>query len=59
LDRRIEIGPAPQENSAQSVTLSITDTSPLSGEHPYWVRVTQTDRHRAWSSPIYVTTTDL
>lgn len=26
------------------------------GCHPYWVRVTQTDGAKAWTSPIYVTT---
>jgi hypothetical protein len=26
------------------------------GEQAYWVRVVQTDFHRAWSSPVYVKT---
>ena len=30
------------------------DESPGDGEQAYWVRVVQTDFHRAWSSPIYV-----
>ena len=28
--------------------------SPVEGEQAYWVRVVQTDFHRAWSSPIYI-----
>ena len=31
------------------------DESAATGERAYWVRVEQTDGHRAWSSPIYVT----
>jgi len=31
------------------------DENPVEGEQAYWVRVVQTDFHRAWSSPIYVT----
>ena len=55
--RRIELGPAPAADSPLSVNLTFTDPDPQPGEHPYWIRVTQTDRHRAWSSPIYVTLT--
>ncbi len=54
-NRRVEIGPAPCKNNPKSVTLSFTDYTPLTDEHAYWVRITQNDRHRAWSSPIYVT----
>jgi hypothetical protein len=55
LGLRVEIGPAPSDVSPLSVNLSHTDDAPLDSEHAYWIRVTQTDRHRAWSSPIYVT----
>jgi hypothetical protein len=54
LNAQVQIGPAPKADSSPSATLSFTDTSPLPGEQAYWVRVTQTDRHRAWSSPIYI-----
>ena len=30
------------------------DDNPAEGEQAYWVRVVQTDFHRAWSSPIYI-----
>ena len=33
------------------------DETAATGERAYWVRVEQTDGHRAWSSPIYVTVT--
>lgn len=56
LERRIEIGPAPSDASPLSADVSHTDTTPIAGEHAYWVCITQIDRQRAWSSPIYVTT---
>ena len=56
VQRRIEIGPAPSVDTPLSATESFEDNDPHDGEHAYWVRITQTDRHRAWSSPIYVTT---
>lgn len=34
--------------------LVFTDNAAEPGEQAYWVRVIQTDFHRAWSSPIYV-----
>jgi hypothetical protein len=55
LQRRIEIGHAPSDETPLSVSESFVDENPLDGEHAYWVRITQTDRHRAWSSPIYLT----
>jgi hypothetical protein len=33
---------------------SYIDEDPGSGEQAYWVRVVQTDFHRAWSSPVYI-----
>jgi len=54
LDRRLEITRAPSESTSPSARETFIDTSPLAGRHAYWIRVIQTDRHRAWSSPIYV-----
>ena len=34
--------------------VELTDESILSGANYYYVRVTQSDGHRAWSSPIWV-----
>jgi len=42
---------APRMKSEQLV---IADEEPPSAEDFYYVRVTQTDGHRAWSSPIWV-----
>jgi hypothetical protein len=35
-------------------TFEFVDEAAAAGEHAYWVRIVQTDFHRAWSSPIYV-----
>lgn len=36
------------------VEFEYVDENPGNSEQAYWVRVVQTDFHRAWSSPIYV-----
>jgi hypothetical protein len=65
LERRLELGPAPTADSSCLATDSshsgqakFEDTSHSAAEHAYWVRIIQTDRHRAWSSPVYVTVSD-
>jgi hypothetical protein len=40
-------------------TFEFVDEKADGGEQAYWIRVTQTDSHRAWSSPIYIDTGDL
>ncbi|MBT6629777.1 MAG: hypothetical protein HOB49_22375, partial [Gemmatimonadetes bacterium] len=62
LERRLELGPAPLADTSHTGTdascsgqAEFEDTNPGAGEHAYWVRIIQTDRHRAWSSPVYVT----
>jgi hypothetical protein len=55
VNRRVMIGPPPDEGGARRVELSYCDTRTVPGVCPYWVRVTQVDQHRAWSSPVYVT----
>ena len=52
--RHVIAGPAPDPELPSRVELSFRDTREVSGLCPYWVRVTQVDQHRAWSSPIYV-----
>jgi len=39
------------------VSFDYVDEAPGAGEQAYWVRVVQTDFHRAWSSPIYLAVT--
>ncbi len=53
--RRVSIGPAPCATAARSVALEFRDDEPVEGICPYWVRVIQVDRAKAWSSPVYVT----
>ncbi len=52
--RHVIAGPAPDPEQPSRVELSFRDTRAIAGLCPYWVRVTQVDQHRAWSSPIYV-----
>jgi len=53
--RFVSVGPAPAEDGPRTVELSYRDTQPLTGTQPYWVRVVQVNRAKAWSSPVYVT----
>jgi len=55
VNRRVMVGPAPDEDAPRHLDLSWRDTRPVDGVCPYWVRVTQVDQQRAWSSPVYVT----
>ena len=52
--RFVEVGPAPSADGRLDAELSCRDEEPLAGETPYWVRVVQVDRARAWSSPVNV-----
>ena len=52
--RHVIVGPVPDPTAPKRVELSFRDTRARRGECPYWVRVTQVDQHRAWSSPVYV-----
>lgn len=44
-----------QEPNALDATLEWPDPEPLSGEHYYYVHVTQRNAQQAWSSPIWLT----
>jgi hypothetical protein len=55
INRRVSVAPAPSEAAPRRLTQSFTDSQPRVGTFPYWVRVTQCDRAKAWSSPVYVT----
>ena len=57
---QVEVGPAPIPDGPAEARVELTDVSPPAGTAPvpYWVRVTQVDRSRAWSSPITVTRRD-
>lgn len=45
---------APREDGPRHVQLTYRDEHPATGLCPYWVRVVQVDRGKAWSSPVYV-----
>lgn len=53
--RFAEIGLPPDANGTTDFELQTTDEEAVSGEFPYWIRVTQVDQSLAWSSPVYVT----
>ena len=54
VSRHVIVGQAPNPNLPRRVGLSFRDTRTVEGLCPYWVQLTQSDQHRAWSSPIYV-----
>ncbi len=56
---QVEAGPAPAADGPAAAQVALTDDgpAPTASPVPYWVRVTQVDRSRAWSSPITVTRT--
>ena len=53
LDRAVAVEMAP-EPGAERAEFSVVDDSPRPGINPYWVRVTQTDMEKAWTSPVFV-----
>ncbi|GIW79039.1 MAG: DUF3604 domain-containing protein [Gemmatales bacterium] len=54
LDKRVAISRRPRTDGPKSVQLVFQDDEPRPGWCPYWVRVTQIDRNKAWSTPVYV-----
>ncbi len=55
VNRFIQIGPPPTPGGSLEFKHTTSDSEPLSGTQPYWIRVVQTDQSLAWSSPVYVT----
>lgn len=54
LDRRLRVFRLPPDNPHRSLTLERSIALRGNGDNPLFVRLTQEDGHRAWSSPIYV-----
>jgi hypothetical protein len=52
--RFAQIGPAVDPAGSTVFKLEMVDEDQLTGEFPYWIRVTQIDQSLAWSSPVYV-----
>jgi hypothetical protein len=53
--RFAHIGPSPNADGPTTFNHDTTDEESVTGEFPYWIRVTQIDQSLAWSSPVYVT----
>jgi hypothetical protein len=54
LGRRISVYRLPEQDWSRRVTLDHTVSFSGGADLPVYVRVTQSDGHQAWSSPIYL-----
>ena len=53
LGQRVEAGPAPAADGPWDVDFEVEDVEAKPGAHPYWIRITQVDQEKAWSSPVW------
>jgi hypothetical protein len=53
--RKVVVSRVPEAPGPSSLRFTFTDDQIQPGVNPYYVRVTQADGERAWSSPIYIT----
>jgi hypothetical protein len=56
LEQYVTVSARHTDGGTPDVGFDFVDENPGSGDQAYWVRVVQTDFHRAWSSPVYLTT---
>ena len=54
LDQLIVASTKHTEGNILDTTFEYVEENPSLGEQAYWVRIVQTDFHRAWSSPIFL-----
>jgi hypothetical protein len=54
VDLKVEVEHLPLGIKAREMRCEFVDEAPLKGCQPYYVRLTQTDGARAWSSPFYI-----
>ena len=54
LGRRISVYRLPEQDWSRRVVVDHTVTFPGGRDLPVYLRVTQSDGHQAWSSPIYL-----
>lgn len=54
IEQKVEISLLPTEESPTKVSFKYTDRKVRRGVNAYYVRVTQNDGEKAWSSPIFV-----
>ncbi len=52
--QRVTVQRLPDTAPPADVAFEFTDAEPAAGTNAYWVRVTQDDGGRAWSSPVFV-----
>ncbi len=52
--QRVTVHRLPEVEPPREVSFEFTDPEPVEGVNAYWVRVTQDDGARAWSSPVFV-----
>ena len=55
LAQRLEVARPPAADGPWETRFDLEDKTAGPGTHAYWVRVTQVDQEKAWSSPIWVT----
>lgn len=56
LERRVRVSRLPETLTQRDMAFAIDVPVEAGGDTPVFVRVTQEDGHRAWSSPLYLTT---
>ena len=56
LEQYVTVSARHTDGGTPDVDFDFVDEDPGSGDQAYWVRIVQTDFHRAWSSPVYLTT---
>jgi hypothetical protein len=52
--QQVAVQRLPEGEPARQVAFEFTDPEPVEGVNAYWVRLTQDDGGRAWSSPVFV-----
>ena len=57
LEQRVRASTLHSSGDVLDAEFAFLDESAATGERAYWIRVEQTDGHRAWSSPVYVNLT--
>jgi hypothetical protein len=58
VERSVTVSTRHFEGDEKEAIFDFDTTHVTTGAHAYWLRVVQSDFHRAWTSPIYVTVTD-
>ena len=56
LEQYVTVSARHTDGGTPDVGFDFVDEDSGSGDQAYWVRIVQTDFHRAWSSPVYLTT---